>query len=206
MFEVFNVPMLNVSIQGVLALLGQGRTTGVVLDSGEGVTHTIPIFDGFGLPHCINRMDIAGRELNTLLAKLLAQTGTSLTRTVDQHHCRDMKERHCYCALDPSSEFPDPIVHKLPDGREITLTDERWRTPEALFHPSLVSLESEPHGRSGVAGMVWDSITRCDIDVRKTLLSNVVLSGGSTTFPGFPARLTKELRQYAPTGIQAGIR
>merc|ERR1719478_2107237 len=105
MFETFSVPMLNISIQGVLALLGQGRTTGLVLDSGEGVTTTIPIFDGFGLIHHINRLDLAGRELNTLLAKLLATEGHCLTTTVDQHHVRVMKETHCYCAVDPSKEW-----------------------------------------------------------------------------------------------------
>merc|ERR1712139_256068 len=73
MFETFGVPSLNISIQGVLALLGQGRTTGLVLDSGEGVTHTIPIFDGFGFTPNIKRLNLAGRDLNTLLAKLLAQ-------------------------------------------------------------------------------------------------------------------------------------
>jgi len=201
MFEAFGVPALNVSIQGVLALLGQGRTTGLVLDSGEGVTHTIPIFDGFGLPHCINRLDLAGRELNTLLAKLLAQDGVCLTTTTDQHHVRLMKERHCYCATDPASEFAETVVYKLPGGREVSLTDERWKCPEALFTPSLVGLES-----MGVAGLVWESISRCDIDVRKTLLSNIVLSGGSTMFPGFSERLTRDLRSFAPTASQANIR
>lgn len=203
MFEAFQVPCLNISIQGVLALLGQGRTTGLVLDSGEGVTHTIPIFDGFGLPHCINRLDVAGRELNTLLAKLLACEGLCLTKTVEQHHVRLMKEKHCYCALDPSAEFAETVKYKLPDGREVPLTDERWRAPEALFNPSMVGLESETYG---VAGMVWDSISRCDIDIRRTLLSNIILSGGSTMFPNFSDRLAKELRMLAPTASQANIR
>lgn len=203
MFETFSVPCLNVSIQGVLALLGQGRTTGLVLDSGEGVTHTIPIFDGFGLTYCINRMDIAGRELNTLLSKLLAQEDHIFVKTKEQVEVRKMKEQHCYIALDPGSEFADPVEHVLPDGKVITLTDERWRAPEALFNPGMVGLEMES---PGVAGMVWDSITRCDIDVRRTLLSNVVLSGGSTMFNGFSDRLTRELRAHAPTASQAGIR
>jgi len=201
MFETFGVPSLNISIQGVLALLGQGRTTGLVLDSGEGVTHTIPIFDGFGLPPGINRLDLAGRELNTLLAKLLAQEGVCLTTTVDQHHVRLMKEYHCYCALDPSKEWADTVNYTLPDGREIGLTDERWKCPEALFNPSIVGLES-----LGIGGLVWESISRCDIDVRKTLLSNVVLSGGSTMFPGFSERLCRELRGYAPSASQGNIR
>jgi len=201
MFETFGVPSLNISIQGVLALLGQGRTTGLVLDSGEGVTHTIPIFDGFGLPPGINRLDLAGRELNTLLAKLLAQEGIPLTTTVDQHHVRLMKEQHCYCAVDPSKEWADTVNYTLPDGREVALTDERWKCPEALFNPSIVGLES-----LGIGGLVWESISRCDIDVRKTLLSNVVLSGGSTMFPGFSERLTRELKGYAPTASQAQVR
>jgi len=201
MFEQFGVPSLNISIQGVLALLGQGRTTGLVLDSGEGTTYTIPIFDGFGLMHCINRLDMAGSALNTLLAKLLAQEGICLTTTVDQHHVRLMKEQHCYCALDPSKEWAEAVTYKLPDGKEVQLVDERWKCPEAMFNPSMVGSES-----LGVAGLVWESISRCDIDVRKTLLSNVILSGGSTMFPGYTERLTRELRSYAPTASQASIR
>jgi actin-related protein len=205
MFETFGVPSLNISIQGVLALLGQGRTTGLVLDSGEGVTHTIPIFDGYGATHCINRLDLAGRELNTLLAKLLAQEGNSLTTTVDQHEVRKMKETYCYVAEDPTTENDGPpaSIHTLPDGREISLTDERWRCPEALFNPSMVGIESIV---GGVGGLVWDSISRCDIDLRKQLLSNVVLSGGSTMFNGFSNRLHRELKNVAPTNSQANIR
>mmetsp|Transcript_97813 Transcript_97813/g.273832 ORF Transcript_97813/g.273832 Transcript_97813/m.273832 type:complete len:411 (+) Transcript_97813:138-1370(+) len=210
MFEAFDVPMLNVSIQGVLALFEAGRMTGLVLDSGEGVTHTLPIFQGFGLPHCINRMDIAGRELNTLLAKLLAAAsaqgldkGVCLTKTTEQQHVRKMKERFCYVASDPYKEFPEPATYKLPDGREVTLTDERWQTPEALFDPSLVGFET---GTLGVAGMVWNSISRCDIDVRRKLLNTVVLSGGSTMFPGFTERLSDELRKFAPPASYRDVR
>ncbi|CAK9040166.1 unnamed protein product [Durusdinium trenchii] len=83
----------------------------------------------------------------------------------------------------------------------LRLQDERWKCPEALFNPSLVGLEC-----TGVAGMVWDSISRCEVDIRKTLLGNVVLSGGCTMFPGFSERLTKELKNYAPAAAQCDIR
>jgi len=201
MFETFGVPALNISIQGVLALLGQGRTTGLVLDSGEGVTHTIPVYDGYGLTPGIMRLDLAGRELNTLLAKLLAKEGYCLTTTTHQHHVRKMKEKYGYCSLDPSSEFAETVHYELPDGQKIPLGDERWKSPEALFNPSLIGLESP-----GVGGIIWESISRCDIHVRKTLLSNIVLSGGSTMFPGFSERVVKELRNFAPTASQANIR
>jgi actin-related protein len=201
MFETFGVPSLNISIQGVLALLGQGRTTGLVLDSGEGVTHLIPIFDGFGLPMGINRLDLAGRELNTLLAKLLAQEGTCMTTTDDQYHVRQIKEMHCYCALDPLKEVAEEKTYSLPDGREILLADERWKCPEALFNPGMIGLES-----LGVGALVTESVNKCEIDVRKSLLSNVVLSGGTTMFPGFSERLTKEIKYNVPTASQAGVR
>jgi len=202
MFEVFNVPSLNISIQGVLALLGQGRTTGLVLDSGEGVTHCVPIFDGYGLPHCINRLDLAGQELNTLLCKLLAmENKCRLTTTEDFHCARQMKEELCYVAMDPSSEFAETTDYRIPNGQVVQLGDEKWKCPEALFNPGLVGLES-----MGVGGLVWDSISRCEMDVRKTLLSNVVLSGGSTMFPGFSERLAKELKSYAPLAAQSDIR
>lgn len=210
MFESYGVPCLNISIQGVLALLGQGRTTGLVVDSGEGVTHTIPIFDGYCLPHCINRLDLAGRELNSLLAKLLAQGppgemghGICLTTTIEQHCVRQMKEELCYVSMDPNteSEVAEQAIFKLPDGRQVKLKDERWKCPEALFNPVLVGLESQ-----GVAGLVSDSINKCDIDIRKNLYANVCLSGGSTMFKGLSERLVKELRAFAPAASQAGVK
>merc|ERR1711971_1040657 len=112
-----------------------------------------------------------------------------------------MKEQHCYVALDPATEAAETVNYQIPGGKSVQLTDERWRCPEALFNPSLVGLEA-----MGVAGLVWESISKCDIDARKALLSNVVLSGGSTTFPGFQKRLTKELQHYAPTASQSSIR
>lgn len=204
MFETFGVPSLHISIQGVLALLGQGRTTGLVLDSGEGVTHTIPIFDGYGMNYCIKRLDLAGRDLNVLLGKLLAQEDICLTTTTEQHHVRLMKEQHCYVAMDPASEFvddADAVTYTMPDGRKIELREERWKCPEALFNPSMVGIESV-----GVAGLVWESIQKCEIDNRKPLLSNVVLSGGSTMFPNFGERLAHELRSSAPATARQDIR
>lgn len=202
MFESFGVPSLNISIQGVLALLGHGRTSGVVLSSGEGVTSTIPIFDGFGLPHCINRSDSAGKELNSILGKLIAKGGLSLAKSDEKYQTQLMKEQHCYVALN-SEEEAEPVKHKLPDGREVTLKDERWHATEALFNPAAGGLDSE---NMGCHTMVWDTVQKCEMDTRRTLLSNVVIAGGSTMFPNFAERLTKELKAYVPSKMQTGIR
>eukprot|EP00811_Abedinium_folium_P034466 NODE_7344_length_1588_cov_3.605065.p1 GENE.NODE_7344_length_1588_cov_3.605065~~NODE_7344_length_1588_cov_3.605065.p1 ORF type:complete len:381 (-),score=129.13 NODE_7344_length_1588_cov_3.605065:336-1478(-) len=199
MFETFEVPSLNISVQGVLALLGQGRTSGLVLDSGAGVTHTIPIFEGYGMTSSIIRIDLAGRDLNTLLAKLLAMENICLTTTWQQHHVQIMKETVCYVTQDSTSEEAAPVTYKMPDGQQIVLKDERWKCPEALFNPSAVCGLEEP----GVAEIVWRTIEKCERDTRKQLLSNIVLSGGSTCFPGFHERLTKEIKSMAPTATQA---
>lgn len=204
MFDTFGVESLNISIQGVLSLLGHGKYTGLVLDSGEGVTHTFPVYDGYGLVHCVNRLDLGGRDLNVLLAKLCAQVGTCLASTQEQHYVRQMKEQHCYVCMDPTveSEVVEDVVHKLPDGREVVLNEERWRCPEALFTPTLAGLNET----MGVAQLVYDSICKSDIDNRTSLLNNVVLSGGSTMFPGFVERLTQELRLCAPVSSHTNIR
>jgi len=202
MFESFGVPSLNISITGVLALLGHGRTSGVVLTSGEGVTSTIPVFDGFGLPHCINRSDTAGKDVNTILGKLIAKQGLSLTKSDEKYQTQLMKEKHCYVAQTQDEEA-DAVEYTLPDGRKITLTDERWMATEALFNPASGGLEAE---NMGVHAMVWDTIQKCDVDTRKTLLSNVIIAGGSCMFPGYKERLSADLKAFAPSKIQTGIR
>ena len=201
MFEVFNVPCLYVNVQAVLALYSSGRTTGVVLDSGEGISHTVPIYEGYAIPHAIQKILLAGRDLTEYLREILKERGLAFTTPAELEIVRDIKETMTVVVSDYNEAMKDAEDshaceknYELPDGRKILIGNERFRCPEILFTPSLAGYDLE-----GVHKYCFDSVMKCDNDVRKDLFANIILSGGSTLFEAMGERLWQEIHVPTPS-------
>jgi len=205
MFETFTTPAMYVGIQAVLSLYSSGRTTGIVLDSGDGVTHTVPIYEGYSLPHAIKRVDMAGRDMTEHLMKLLMGEGHSFTTSAEKEIVRSVKEAVCYVAPNYEEELAkwsdaSNKDHELPDGTTMSVGKSQFMCPEALFKPSMIGLEAD-----GIHEMTAKSIQKCDIDVRRDLFGNIVLSGGTTMYNGLPERLQAEITTLAPSAVKPKV-
>ncbi|XP_007573220.1 actin, clone 302-like [Poecilia formosa] len=207
MFEAFSPPALYLAMQPVLSMYSSGRTTGMVMESGDGCSHAVPVYEGYALPQAVLRLNLGGADLTDYLLKLLDSRGLSFSAAGQREIVTDMKEKLCFVAqyfdqqvkTAASSSTLDK-TYQLPDGREVSIGEERIRCPEALFKPELIDMDS-----SGVHQTVHSSIMKCELDVRKNLFSTILLSGGSTLFPGFSDRMKKEISRLAPPGVNVQI-
>uniref|UniRef100_A0A673LYC0 Zgc:101810 n=1 Tax=Sinocyclocheilus rhinocerous TaxID=307959 RepID=A0A673LYC0_9TELE len=178
MFETYKFHGIYIAIQAVLTLYAQGKTDRicVVVDSGDGVTHICPVYEGFSLPHLTRRLDIAGRDITRYLVKLLLLRGYAFNHTAD-FETQEQKLANETSVL-------------LPDGRTIMVGGERFGAPEALFQPHLINVEGV-----GVAELLFNTIQAADIDIRSDFYKHIILSGGSTMYPGLPSLLELEIKQ-----------
>jgi actin beta/gamma 1 len=231
-FEKFKAPYFYAAKQAVLALFATGRTTGVAFDSGDGVSHSVPIFDGYAVPSVTQYLNVAGRDLTDYLRKMLSERGYSFATTTTRDIVDDIREKLCYVTPDYGKEINAisstlDKSYRLPDGQLITIGSERYkvcfplyvyfiyyflkyffnnyfrfRCTEALFKPSFLGMENR-----GIHKIINDSLMKCDVDYRRLMSSHIVMSGGNTLYPGFASRMQKEIMQEDLTtdGIERKI-
>eukprot|EP01121_Diplochlamys_sp_Union-15-3_P007927 TRINITY_DN2058_c0_g4_i2.p1 TRINITY_DN2058_c0_g4~~TRINITY_DN2058_c0_g4_i2.p1 ORF type:complete len:273 (-),score=43.48 TRINITY_DN2058_c0_g4_i2:72-890(-) len=207
MFETFNAPAIHIAKTGILSLYASGRTSGLCLESGEGITQVLPIYEGYSIDGAIKAIEFGGREITDYFLKICSERGYCFTTTAEREVVREMKEKHCYVALDFDAEMQTAASSsaleksfELPDGQVITTANERFRAPEALFDPKFLGLNFP-----GIHTLVSDSIKTCDLDTRKDMYGNIILSGGNTMFPGLENRLTKELEGITPSTMKVRV-
>jgi actin-related protein len=207
-FETFQVPSLYIAVPAVLALYAGGRTTGVVLDVGDGVTTALPVAHGHVSKHAMVRLDLGGRDVEDRLAAMLRAGGSSLlTSSSERDAVRRIKERLCCVARSVKDEEArwrkgeeEATAYELPDGNVVEVGVERFRAPEILFQPSLDGLECP-----GVAEAVHEAVQGMDAAMRKELYGSVVLAGGASKTRGFAQRLVDELRPLPPPATKIRV-
>ena len=220
MFETFNVSGLYIKDSPSLCLYCAGKFSGIVVESGESVTQIVPIWDLHSILPGINRLNYGGKNLTKILEKSLKESVENYLHPSWIDIVKSIKEKACYVALDYKEEIKnvEPYDYELPDGHHCIIKNERIKCTEALFNPSFFSndddklnIKSDKESNilekdKGLGYACFDSIKKCEIDVRKDLYNCIVLCGGNSMFNGLPERLTKEIKMLAPESMKEEVK
>jgi actin len=167
MFENFYVSGMYIAIQAAMSMYSSGKTTGVIMDSGDGVTHFVPVYDGFIVPSSILKMNLSGRDLTKCFSNLLIETNKLPHSKAQEDTIKDIKEKLCYVSLDFENEQKESqnstsveAQYEMPDGEIITIGSERFTCPEVLFKPQLIGKEL-----LGIHEQIFNSIMKSDEDI-----------------------------------------
>jgi len=217
MFETFNVKGLYIAVQAVLALAAswtskqvKERTlTGTVVDAGDGVTHIIPVAEGYVIGSCIKHIPIAGRDITNFIQLLLRERETTIPADDAMEVAKRVKEKYCYVCPDMAKEFrkydEDP-------GKWVKMYEAEWRGtrwkcdvayerflgPEIFFNPEICNADFP----TPVPQVIDQTIQAAPIDVRRGLYKNIVLSGGSTMFKDFGKRLQRDIKRVCDERVR----
>ncbi|OHT12430.1 Actin, cytoplasmic [Tritrichomonas foetus] len=207
MFEKFNTPSLYFQASDTLTLLSAGRTSGIVLDSGEGITSITAIFDDYKIPQSFQHNKIGGYTLTSYLMKKLNKDQILFHQPSERLIANEIKESMTYVAADYEAELQrsrttDEVKRDFacPDGRVLKLNELRFKVPEFMFKPKIWGCEMK-----GVHQLIFDSIMKADVHCRRTLFENICIAGGNTMFEGFKERLQSEIQKLAPASINVKV-
>ena len=205
MFESFGAPAISFQTQPELSLFTSGRSTGLVVDCGDGVSQVVPIYQGKAVSASVYVHKIAGRDLTEYLLKMLVDRGYCFDTPRKLEIVRKIKEELCYVAHNFEEEMRIPnevsmINFELPGSPKLTYGNERFRCPEPLFQPSILGADC-----IGIHESICRSIMECPEDIRDDLFANIILDGGSTMFRCLEDRLRREVAAIAPRSARINI-
>ena len=203
MFESFSVLGFYRAIVPVLSLYGLGKYTGIVADYGENISYFVPIFYGCPLPHAVVRLNLAGKDLNDYMLKLLTESGQRFCTVAEKDIIKIIKEKCCYVALDYEEELKkvESYNYELPDGTNISIKEQRIKCPEALFKPDMIGKNLD-----SISKICNDSIQKSNVDIRKDLYNSIVLSGGTSMNNELPERFFKEIKNLVDDSLKEEIK
>ncbi|CAL8121944.1 unnamed protein product [Orchesella dallaii] len=202
LFESLNFNAISIATAPILPMYAAGRTTGIVLDVGDGITQVVPVWGGYPITQAMERVDFGGRDITQLFSREQQDRNDI---KMPHEVFKLLKEKTCHVVLDynQAKESSSVTKYQLPNGEDIEVGEEVFKCPEFLFNPMKIQ-ESEAT-KQGLHQLVYKAIMKTNIDVRKDLYANIVLSGGSTLFPGFVERLEAELKALAPSSVKIKI-
>ncbi|KAI6653496.1 hypothetical protein LOD99_3392 [Oopsacas minuta] len=183
MMEEFQFGVVSFNRNTTCSMIGSGRLSGTTLELGGGISSVVPIYDGYALPHAVQCLDVAGDDITEYLMSMLHQSGTSINRDI----ARNIKESTAYVSTDPEIDNSLlPNIYTLPDGRVVSISTERYKCVEPIFDPSLLGLKGP-----GIHQLIAGTYKR--LESNNPYFRNLILSGGSSLFPGLQERLHREL-------------
>ena len=195
LFENLGVPAIFFASQPILSLFSTSVTTGIILESGEGVSQSCVVFEGYSIPFSYERYNYGGRDVTDYLKNMLKRRGYNFYNSTEIKLVNDIKEKMCYLETNKRAELPKKVLNKkliqyyLPDGNNITIDDEITLAPEILFNPEYIGKEY-----LSFTQMIINSINKIDIELRKKAYESIWLSGGNTAFKDLNHKLNDELR------------
>ncbi|XP_030327222.1 actin-like protein 7A [Strigops habroptila] len=197
LFEGLHTPAIHLAYQSHLSMYSYGKTSALVVESGHGVSYVVPIYEGYILRSITGKVDYAGSDITCYLMKLLNESGNAFTEH-QLNIIQDLKEKCCYTSLDLKQDLSLPVEkqqvdYKLPDGHFISVGKERFLCAEALFKPVLFGSQQQ-----GLLQLTLACLKKCDADINRKMLGNILLCGGSTMMEGFADRFQRELARMCP--------
>lgn len=203
LFDTLKIEYLFFASQPVLSLYSTSLTSGAVLESGDGVTQSCIIYDGYSIPNSKKRINLGGRDVTEYLQYLLNRNGYELKNSDGFQITKKIKEEIGEISIDKNIIENNNEINKkyiLPDDSEINIGKERFLSPEILFNPSLKEYEYP-----GLAEILTDSINQTNVDLKKQLYNTILLSGGNMKMKGMKERIHKEIKKLAPQNIKVRL-